>query len=93
MTVNENNINYANEIAKKLSKNKIRVDKDLSNESVGKKIRSAVIEKSPFILVLGDKEMNDNNVAVRKRGSKDTEVMSYEKFEDELLKAIKDKTL
>ena len=93
LTVNENNINYANEIAKKLSKNKIRVDKDLSNESVGKKIRSAVIEKSPFILVLGDKEMNDNNVAVRKRGSKDTEVMSYEKFEDELLKAIKDKTL
>ena len=93
LTVNEHNIGYANEIANRLNKNHIRVEKDLSNESVGKKIRSAVIEKSPFILVLGDKEMNEKTVAVRKRGSKDTESMSYEKFEEELLKAINDKTL
>lgn len=93
LTVNEHNIGYANEIANRLNKNHIRVEKDLSNESVGKKIRSAAIEKSPFILVLGDKEMNEKTVAVRKRGSKDTESMSYEKFEEELLKAINDKTL
>ncbi len=93
LTVNEHNVDYANNIAERLKKIGIRVENDLSNESVGKKIRSAVIEKAPFILVLGDKEMNEKTVAVRKRGSKDTSSMSYEEFEQELTKAIKDKTL
>ena len=91
--MNEHNINYANSIVEKLSKKKIRVERDFSNESVGKKIRSAVIEKSPFILVLGDKEMNENLISVRKRGSKDTVSCTYEEFENMLLQEIAHKAL
>ncbi len=91
LTVSEKNIDYARQIEAKLHLNKIRVSADISNESVGKKIRSAVLEKSPFILVLGDKEMAENSVAVRTRGSKDTVSMSYKDFEKQLLETINKK--
>ena len=93
ITVSEKNDEYALSVQDKLSRQGIRVESDLSNESVGKKIRSAVMSKAPFVLVLGDKEMTDGTVAVRKRGSKDTVTMSYVDFENELLDQIKNKTL
>ncbi len=93
LTVSEKNNAYATDTANKLKSHGLRVELDLSNESVGKKIRSAVLEKTPYILVLGDKEMVDGTVAVRKRGSKDTKVMSYDEFLNEILSNIQDKTL
>ena len=93
ITVNENVIAYAQEVENKLKSLKVRVETDFSNESVGKKIRSAVLSKSPFILVLGDKEKADGTVAVRKRGSKDTETMPYKQFEEMLLDSIANKAL
>ncbi len=93
ITVNENVIAYAQDVENKLKSLKVRVETDFSNESVGKKIRSAVLSKSPFILVLGDKEKADDMVAVRKRGSKDTETMPYKQFEEMLLDSIANKAL
>ena len=93
ITVNENVIAYAQDVENKLKSLKVRVETDFSNESVGKKIRSAVLSKSPFILVLGDKERTENTVAVRKRSSKDTETMPYEQFEKMLLDSIANKAL
>lgn len=93
ITVNENVIPYAQDVENKLKSLKVRVETDFSNESVGKKIRSAVLSKSPFILVLGDKEKADGTVAVRKRGSKDTETMPYKQFEEMLLDSIANKAL
>ena len=93
ITVSENNNAYALEVEQKLKALGLRVEADLDNESVGKKIRSAVLEKSPYILVLGDKEMADGTVAVRKRGSKDTITMSFEDFRNEILTNIANKTL
>ena len=93
ITVNENVIAYAQDVENKLKSLKVRVETDFSNESVGKKIRSAVLSKSPFILVLGDKEKADETVAVRKRGSKDTETMPYKQFEEMLLDSIANKAL
>ena len=93
ITVNENVIAYAQDVENKLKSLKVRVETDFSNESVGKKIRSAVLSKSPFILVLGDKEKADETVAVRKRGSKDTETMTYKQFEEMLLDSIANKAL
>ena len=77
----------------KLFDKKVRVEADLNNESVGKKIRDAVLEKIPYLIVIGDKEVADGTVSVRKRGSKDTVTMSYEEFEKEILTNIKDKSL
>ena len=91
LTVSEKNIDYARKIEAKLHLNRIRVNVDFSNESVGKKIRNAVLEKSPYILVLGDKEMAEDSVAVRVRGSKDTISMPYQQFEQEILKTINNK--
>ena len=93
ITVSEHNTSYAKLIETALKENGIRVECDLENESVGKKIRSAVLEKSPYILVLGDKEMADGTVAVRVRGSKDTTTHSLQDFIAELKLAISNKTL
>ncbi len=93
ITVSENNNDYAKEIESKMSAVGIRVEVDLDNESVGKKIRNAVLEKSPYILVLGDKEMAEGSVAVRKRGSKDTISMSFDEFINQIRNEIDNKTL
>lgn len=93
ITVSDNNNDYAKEVEAKLQLKGIRVETDLSNESVGKKIRNAVLTKSPYVLVLGDKEMADGTVAVRVRGSKDTVTMNYADFENEILNKINTKSL
>ena len=93
ITVSDNNNDYAKEVQAKLQSKGIRVEVDLSNESVGKKIRNAVMTKSPYVLVLGDKEMADGTVAVRVRGSKDTITKSYEEFEADVVNAILTKSL
>ena len=93
ITVSDNNNDYAREVQAKLQAKGVRVEVDLSNESVGKKIRNAVLTKSPYVLVLGDKEMAEGTVAVRARGSKDTVSMSYVDFENELINKIDNKIL
>ena len=93
LTVSEKNEEYARSIEAVLKTNGVRVETDLSNESVGKKIRNAVLEKSPYILVLGDKEMTDGTVSVRKRGEKDTVTMSQDEFIAQLKSAISSKQL
>lgn len=93
LTVSEKNENYASEIYNKLKNLNYRVELDTNNESVGKKIRTAVLEKTPFILVIGDKEMEENLVSVRKRGSKDTNSESFDDFLKELSDAIAEKSL
>ena len=93
ITVSEKNNEYAVKVAEELSNCGLRVETDLDNESVGKKIRSAVMEKTPYILVLGDREMEEGTVAVRKRGSQDTTAMSLEAFKAEILNNIATKSL
>ena len=93
ITVSDNNNDYAREVQAKLQAKGVRVEVDLSNESVGKKIRNAVMTKSPYVLVLGDKEMAEGSVAVRARGNKDTVSMSYADFEAELMEKINKKSL
>ena len=93
ITVSDNNNDYAREVQAKLQAKGVRVEVDLSNESVGKKIRNAVMTKSPYVLVLGDKEMAEGTVAVRARGNKDTVSMSYADFEAELMEKIDKKSL
>lgn len=93
ITVSDNNNDYAKSVQAQLQAKGVRVETDLSNESVGKKIRNAVMTKSPYVLVLGDKEMADGTVAVRARGSKDTVTMNYADFENELMDKINNKTL
>jgi threonyl-tRNA synthetase len=68
--VSDKHNEYAAKISKELIDNNIRVEVDDRNESVGRKIRDAEMQKVPFIIVVGDKEIEAKNISVRERGSK-----------------------
>ena len=71
---------YAEEVAKKLRQIKVRVEVDESNEKIGYKIRKAQLEKVPYMLVIGAKEIESNAVAVRSRKSGDIGQMQVDEF-------------
>jgi threonyl-tRNA synthetase len=73
---------YANKIKKELSD--FRVEVDSENETMGKKIRNGELEKIPYLLVVGDKEIAANAVAIRERGKKEIETMQLDKFIEKL---------
>ena len=80
MTITERTNDYAWEVKKQLEALGIRVEVDDRNEKIGKKIREAQMEKVPFMLVVGDKEAENGQVAVRTRKGVDEGVMSVADF-------------
>jgi len=58
----------------------LRAELDARSEKIGFKIREAALEKVPYILVVGDKEVQQNAVAVRERGGKDLGAMAVDEF-------------
>lgn len=71
LTITDNSVPMARELADKLEKAGIRVELDIRNEKIGFKIREAQLEKTPYMLVLGDKEVENNQVSVRYRSQGD----------------------
>jgi threonyl-tRNA synthetase len=69
----------------------LRVEVDDHNETMGNKIRKATQEKIPYLLVIGDKEMESQNLAVRERGSQDNKEMGKAEFVSAVLERIKAK--
>ena len=91
LPIGDEHIDYAYGVKKALEANGIRVEVDDRNETIGKKIRNAQLEKLPYMLVIGDNEMNENTVAVRSRKEGDKGVMSVDAFKAELLAEIAEK--
>ncbi|MDM8334350.1 threonine--tRNA ligase [Limosilactobacillus panis] len=79
---------YAQKLAKKLKAAQIRVVIDDRNEKMGYKIREAQTQKVPYTLVVGDDEVANGSVSVRKYGEKDQNSMSQDDFMDEILADI-----
>jgi threonyl-tRNA synthetase len=79
---------YANQIAEKLYKLGVRVEVDERNEKIGYKIREAQLAKIPYMLVIGDREMQNGQVAVRSRKEGDLGVMDANEFIDKLTTEI-----
>ncbi|MGQ8811874.1 threonine--tRNA ligase [Bacillus cereus] len=71
---------YANEIAHKLAQAGVRVEQDARDEKLGYKIREAQMQKVPYVLVIGDKEMENGAVNVRKYGEEKSEVIALDVF-------------
>ena len=71
---------YAERVAAELRKNRIRVETNLRSEKIGAKIRDAQLQKIPFMLVLGDREMEQGQVAVRERSKGDLGVIPLSDF-------------
>jgi threonyl-tRNA synthetase len=82
---------YANEIAQTLTENNIRVEVYKENETLGAKIRRAKLEKVPYFLVIGKKELEDGTVTVETRGGEKIGALPYIDFMEKVLSEIKDK--
>lgn len=80
MNITDKQIEYVNEVASKLKAHKIRVETDIRNEKIGYKIREAQLQKIPYMLVLGDKEMESGKISVRDRKSGDLGNMELDDF-------------
>ena len=88
LTITDRQNEYAKSIMRLLKDAKIRVELDERNEKVGYKIRQGQMEKVPYLLVLGDKEMEEGTVAIRKYGGIDLGAKKSEDFLAELLQEI-----
>jgi len=75
---------YCEKVRKMLAEKGFRVSADLRNEKIGFKIREHTIQKVPYLLVVGDREMENGQVAVRTRDGQDLGTMSLEAFADHL---------
>ena len=80
LTITDSQADYAREVAKTLQNQGLRVHLDLRNEKITYKIREHSMQKLPYILVVGDKEMAAGAVAVRARGNKDLGAMPLDAF-------------
>ena len=91
MTITDAGKDYAKEVEAKLKQAGFRVELDDRNEKIGYKIREAQMEKVPYMLVLGDKEVQSKSVGVRKRAEGDIGAMPVEELIEKLQKEVEEK--
>lgn len=91
VTVAEKFGEYAEQLKERLVERGIRVEVDNRNETIGKKIREAGLEKVPYTLIIGEKEIAEGSVAVRKRKVGDLGSMTETQFTERILDEIKNK--
>ncbi len=83
-TIAERHHEYAAQVEKALFDQKFRVFLDDRKEKIGAKIRDAQLQKVPYMIILGDKEVENNTVSVRHRTRGDLGARSIQEFVDEL---------
>lgn len=88
LSVSEAHIDYCQKLADELAQAGIRVEVDIADETLGNKIRKAAGEKIPYVLVIGDKEIQSDMLAVRDRGAKSPRPISKKDFIAEVLAKI-----
>jgi len=93
ISVGEGHIEYCQKMVKEFGEESIRVELDISDETVGNKIRKSSQEKIPYTLVIGDKEMSSKDLAVRIRGKQDLLNISKEEFITKIKTDIKNRSL
>jgi len=93
LPIADRHIEYGKKLEKILSSNNIRVELDDNNEKIGAKIRVAEMQKIPYMLVFGDKEISENMVNVRKQGKGDLGPSTMEQLVENLKKEIEEKLL
>lgn len=91
LSISENNFDYGQKVVAELKKKGIRVELDIRNEKIGYKIREAQVQKIPYMLVVGDQEMENGTVAVRPRAGGKQEVLTVEEFATNILDEIANK--
>ncbi|HNU14698.1 MAG TPA: threonine--tRNA ligase [Chitinophagaceae bacterium] len=92
LPISDKFIDYARAVSDKLKKADIRSEVDDRNEKIGKKIRDTELMRVPYMLVVGEKEMNENKVAVRRQGKGDAGVKTIDEFLTEAVGEIKERS-
>ncbi|MBV4419516.1 threonine--tRNA ligase [Clostridium tyrobutyricum] len=80
MNITDSHLDYVGNLVDKLKENDIRVESDLRNEKIGYKIREAQMQKVPYMIVIGDKEVNEGNISVRSRKDGDLGTFAIDDF-------------
>jgi threonyl-tRNA synthetase len=88
LPISEKYEDYAKKVLESLNNSDIRGLIDSRDEKIGRKIRDAEVKKIPFMLIIGEKEMNDGMVSVRRHGEGDVGSMTIEQFSNQLVKEI-----
>ncbi|WP_109298747.1 threonine--tRNA ligase [Aquimarina sp. AU474] len=88
LSISEKYEKYSKKVLNLLENNEIRALADDRNETIGKKIREAEMNKFPYIIIVGEQEEKDNTVSVRKHGGEDLGAISIEKFSEIVSKEI-----
>ncbi|MFP4245391.1 MAG: threonine--tRNA ligase [Ectothiorhodospira sp.] len=86
LTITDRQDAYAREVVQTLRARGLRVDADLRNEKIGFKIREHTLQRVPYLLVMGDREMDTRTVAVRTRSGEDLGSMDLESLQDRLIR-------
>lgn len=92
VAVSEKHSEFCEKVADDFRDKNIRVEVDKSDETVGNKIRKATLEKVPYMLVIGDKEIESENFHVRDRGSRDVREISKDDFFEEIRGKVENKS-
>ncbi|MEG1395152.1 MAG: His/Gly/Thr/Pro-type tRNA ligase C-terminal domain-containing protein, partial [Clostridia bacterium] len=93
LCLTDRTIDKCKEYVEKLRAVGIRAEIDARSETVGKKIRDAQLEKTPYMLIIGDKEIDENVVAVRRRAEGDLGKMTFADFQNRVLEEIASKRI
>lgn len=93
LPIADRHLDYAYELKKAFEKHNIRVDIDSRVESVGYKIREARLERNPYMLVIGDNEVDQKNISVRSRDKGELGAMAIEDFLKDLIEEIETKAI
>ena len=91
LPIGDEQVGYCDDIARKLTNLGVRVEVDRRNETIGYKLRNAQLEKVPYMIVVGAKEVESNTLAVRSRKDGEKGAMSVDQFIAELLLEIAEK--
>ena len=91
LPIGENQVDYARTVREQLRENDVRVQLWKENEPLGKKIRDAEKQKVPYILVVGEREVNEKSVNVRSRGVKEQQTLPVDEFIEKVAKEIEEK--
>lgn len=91
LPISEKHVEYAKELAKQMHRDYVRVEVDDRSEKIGYKIRQAQMAKVPYMLVVGDKEVEEGTVNVRKHGGDELGSVPFEKFFNSIKIEIKER--
>ena len=93
LPITDRTLEYAEKVCEKLMLAGIRCEIDKRNEKIGYKIREAKLDKIPYVLVVGDKEMEEGTVNVNKRGVENKDTVKFETFLKKVVKENAEKTI